>query len=111
MPGGTPSSPSLLPSDFLFSFLLPASEADFEDKSTGWLLLFSGEDGGLLCSLFTRLPVEDELGDLRRSDAAAAAARLKKAELEAAEAARGNSLGDTPKLGFSILSMENGRAR
>ena len=60
----------------------------------GWLLLFKGDDGGLLSSLFTRLPLldEEELGDLWRSEllteaaaaaeaAAEAAAKLRKAEL------------------------------
>ena len=90
-------------------------ETGFEDKSTGWLLLFKGEDGGLLSSLFTRLPLleDEELGDLCLSTdccceaaaAAEAAAKLRKAELCK------KFLVEGPKVGFKMLSMENGRAR
>lgn len=90
MPGGQPSSPP----SFLLSFEAELEVGFLEDRSTGWLLLFKGDDGGLLSSLFTRLPLldEEELGDLWRSEllteaaaaaeaAAEAAAKLRKAEL------------------------------
>jgi len=112
IPGGTPSSP---PSALLSLEADEAVETGFEDKSTGWLLLFKGEDGGLLSSLFTRLPLleDEELGDLCLSTdccceaaaAAEAAAKLRKAELCK------NVLAEGPKDGFNMLSMEKGSAR
>ena len=128
IPGGTPSlSPSLPPAGFFLLF----STLFFDDKSTGWLLLWlSGELGGLFSSLLTILPFDElELeGDLCLSGivcnfwwwfcwfcwdtaeltaefwatAVAAAYNGKKAGLLRID------LG--PNVGLRILSIENGKA-